>query len=626
MKNIFRTISLFFLAGAMFCACDSYLDRQPDEPLTSDDIFKKQATTFKYLMNVYAYQPMYYDPSCVNASSSYLPWEACSDETSFAYLNRTYTTISYDSWNPSTNLFRNATYNNMYKGIREANYFMQHVYECPELTETDKGYYYAEARFLRAHYYALMLPVFGPVFLIGDEPVDFKQPGLDQRERNTWDECVNYVSNELWEVSKQLPDEWPTNFYGRATKGAALAARSRLLLYSARKLFNGNELYKSVVDKNGKQLFSTTYDPQKWETAAQAAKNVIDLNLYSLIGADGTDPYKSFNSLFTSIGSGEGATEKIYTRIASGYNWRVICTPPKVGGTAYGGYGATQKLVDAFAMNNGRYPITGYENNDQSRPIIDPESGYSETGFSKFKHPIYGDELDTYKMYQNREPRFYINIFWAGMKWHGNTKVSAAIEFFTNGNSGPGQSHNFSPTGYLAHKFINPAFDTSVGGSSPSVWGFIDWPIYRYAETLLNYAEALNECDPGNPDIVESLNKIRLRAGVAPIDEVYPEAVNDPNKMRELIRRERQVELCFENVRYFDTRTWMIAEKEDNMPVYGMNISAKDQKTTGDFWKRTVSTYDGGRDGRRVFTKRGYLFPISQEELDRVKCTQNYGW
>ena len=298
MKNIFKTLTLFLTVGALLASCDSYLDRQPDEPLTSENIFKKQTTTLQYLTNVYAWQPMYHDPSCVNTSSSYVPWEACSDEASFAYLNRTYTTINYDSWTPATNIFRNTTYNNMYKGIREANYFMQHVYECPELTDTDKGYCYNEARFLRAYFYAMMLPVYGPVFLIGDEPVDFTQSGLDERERNTWDECVDYVETELWEASKGLPDSWPNNYYGRATKGAALAARARLLLYSARKLFNGNDLYNGVVNKYGEHLFPTQYDEKKWKKAALAAKDVMDLNLYTLVGADGTDPYGMLASLF----------------------------------------------------------------------------------------------------------------------------------------------------------------------------------------------------------------------------------------------------------------------------------------------------------------------------------------
>lgn len=291
MKNTIKTFALFLTAGAMLASCDSYLDRQPDEPLTSDNIFKKQKTTLQYLTNIYSYQPDYEAPACVSNSND-IPWEACSDETSFAYLDRSYTQINYNSWNPSLHIYRDDTYNTPYKGIREANYFMQNVHKCPpeELNDVDKGYYYNEARFLRAHFYAMMLPVYGPVFLIGDDPVDFTQSGLDQRERNTWDECVNYVANELWEAAKGLPDSWPDIYYGRATKGAAWPPR-RLLLYSARKLFNGNELYKGIVNRNGDHLFPTQYDEKKWELAAQAAKDVMNLNLYSLVGADGTDPY-----------------------------------------------------------------------------------------------------------------------------------------------------------------------------------------------------------------------------------------------------------------------------------------------------------------------------------------------
>ena len=186
MKNTIKTFALFLTAGAMLASCDSYLDRQPDEPLTSDNIFKKQKTTLQYLTNIYSYQPDYEAPACVSSNDD-IPWEACSDETSFAYLDRSYTQINYNSWNPSMYLYRNDTYNTPYKGIREANYFMQNVHKCPpeELNDVDKGYYYNEARFLRAHFYAMMLPVYGPVFLIGDDPVDFTQSGLDQRERNT---------------------------------------------------------------------------------------------------------------------------------------------------------------------------------------------------------------------------------------------------------------------------------------------------------------------------------------------------------------------------------------------------------------------------------------------------------
>ena len=156
-------------------------------------------------------------------------------------------------------------------------------------------------------------------------------------------------------------------------------------------------------------------------------------------------------------------------------------------------------------------------------------------------------------MYQNREPRFYINVLWSGCVWHSGNVNKGVVQLYTGGNSGyAATQQNYPATGYLAGKFIDHTKDTSTAGDSTStdVWDFIDWPIIRYAEILLNYVEALNEYDPGNPDILTYLNMVRKRAGVPDIEKVYPEAVGNQKQMRELIRRERMVELCYENHRY----------------------------------------------------------------------------
>ena len=147
MKNILKTFGLLLLSGTAFVACDDYLDRQPDEQLTAAQIFQKAKTTEQYLTNVYGYQSNYSDPS-----GQILPWSCCDDDGSIVFTGRNYSLINYDTWNPDNDIYRSQTYNNLYKGIREANYFMQHVFECPEMSEIDKGYHYNEARFLRAYY------------------------------------------------------------------------------------------------------------------------------------------------------------------------------------------------------------------------------------------------------------------------------------------------------------------------------------------------------------------------------------------------------------------------------------------------------------------------------------------
>lgn len=182
-------------------------------------------------------------------------------------------------------------------------------------------------------------------------------------------------------------------------------------------------------------------------------------------------------------------------------------------------------------------------------------------------------------------------------------------------------SNNYPPTGYLAIKFIDPT-KNSVNGE----WGTLSYPLFRYGEVLLNYIEALNEYDPTNKDILTYWNQIRKRAGVPPIEDVYPDVVGNKELQREYIRRERQLELCFENLRYFDTRTWMISDQADNGAVYGMNIYHTNHTADGPFWKRTVVKTEGGYPGIRIWQNKKYLLPIHQAELDRVNITQNYGW
>lgn len=612
------TYLLIILAATLFSSCEKYLDRQPDDALTSKDIFKKVATTRSYLMNVYSFMPQEHFPAGLQT-----PWTGSADESSVSYISRGFGAINKNLWTPSSNNYSGTLYGRFYPGIREATYFMQHMHECEELTQTERTEWYNEARFLRAYFYYNLMRVYGPVFILGDDMVDFKNPNLDERERNTWDECVNFVVNELEESAKGLPEKWGPEWYGRATRGAAMATKARLLLYSARPLFNGSDLYKGVKSNIGENLFPLTNDQNKWKLAADASKAIIDLGIYNLIGetemdAPNYDPYKSLEDLYNTRTISN--KEIIFANEGDAYEIRRTTVPQVLKG--YGGVGPTQKLVDAFAMSNGKYPITGYTNNGAT-PIIDAASGYSETGFSNYVHPIFKTNLNTYKMYQNREPRFYKNVFWSGLTWiDGNgSRTTPNIQFYRNGNSGPGSSHNYPTTGYLTYKFIDKTIKYGE-----DAYGAISFPTFRYAETLLNYAEALNEYAPGDPNILIYLNKVRKRAGVPNLETIYPQVVGDQAKMREMIRKERMIELCFENHRFFDTRTWMIAERENNGPVYGMNVFAMDHNPTGDFWKRTVLLQDGGRDGVRVFTPKCYLFPFPEKEVTLVKFTQNLGW
>lgn len=602
---------IFILMLALgLASCDKFLDRQPDDALTEEKVFAKRATTEQYLYNVYSYIPREWDAGDKQG------WLPASDECAFS-ISRDFTKMTNGSWSPADIPYQKTVgWKPFYRGIREATYFMGKVDLCPELRPEEIEQYKAEARFLRAFYYYELMRMHGPVVLIGEEVLDPSDETFSM-PRSTWAECVRYVCKELEDVSKILPAQQDELWYGKPTAGAALAIKSIVALLDASQLFNPNPaigpaLYGSVKNQDGTSLFSSTYDVVKWETAAKAAKAVIDCNggyeLYQVRDADGDiDPIASLQGVHTVRWN----TELIFARTINS-TWWFQHTVPK-GQNTYGVFAATQQQVDAFAMSNGRYPLIQSDNT----PISDPASGYQEEGFRNFTNPmnLQNPTVRTYQMYCDREPRFYTNITWNGMGYPYKS-ARKKVEFYFGSASGPFNSFDYAATGYLIRKICKNDMDPEN-----SKWdGQLTWSIVRLAEIYLNYVEALNEYDPGNSDILEYLNRVRTRAGVPNIETSYPEAVGNQALMRELIRRERRVELCFEARRFFDTRRWQIAEKTDGGSIYGMNIYATDDTEGGDYWKRSVVQ-------KRVFEKKHYLYPIAQTEIEKNKVlVQNFGW
>ncbi len=620
------------MLAAMFLgtSCESYLERQPDDALTSENIFEKRSTTFKYLVNVYSWMP---DVTQLRGYDSGF-YNVTSDLVTLAFPAGFYTELLHNEFSAAEG---NGIYTNMYYGIREATYFMQNVDRCPELSEAEIRQYKAEARFLRAFYYTELLRLFGPVILLGEDMVDFNEPGLDEYDRTPWDECVEWVCNEYDTAAADLPkDPFANNGeYGRATQGAALGMKARLLVYNARPLFNGQNgtgMYRNVVNRFGEPLFSTSYDAKKWEAARDALKAVIDLNKYSL----NYDPAKTALANIHDTFILTNSKENVFARQDNnGYDVRISCRPEGTGfgGNAYGSLAPTQKLVDAFAMESGVYPVTnieaaGYQNG--LNPEIDSESGYVETGAADIVHPVFKefctepleDAVRSMKMFENREARFYANVFWSGLSWaeNGGKNVKKNIGFYKGGSSSG--TNNYPPTGYLSLKFVEPS---NGGGNFTAV----SWPILRYADILLMYSEALIET--GDLEgALETWNMVRERAGVPDIETLYSKVTSDKETALKYLRQERMVEFCIEGVRYFDARTWMTAEVDFTGEVVGCNIMADNHNVGGDFWNRT-SIFDcrgeGGLFSRRNFTKRNYLFPIPQAEINRVPgMTQNLGW
>lgn len=586
-----------------------FLDQVPQDRTTIETVFAHKNTVDNFLANVYSYIRDEASQRYIGGQTSGGPWTGASDEAeydwSFVFSNY----INVGAWDPTTGVV-NDFWSNYYTAIRSATYFMAHVGECKEITTQANGAqllarYMAEARGLRAFYYYQLIKTFGPVVIIGESSIA-PTAGLGdvQLARAPYDSCVAYIGAEMDKAAADLP-ETPSNpsvDNGRMTKSVMQAYKSEMLLIAASPLFNGNSDYSSLKNPNGTQLISQANDPTKWATAAASAKAFIDkyvpgtFDLYKETDGSGNlDPYLSCRNVMLN----DWNKEWIFAKPNADPTTRAYEETPYHSGSdaavrGSGGLGVTQEMVDAYFMNNGL-------------SIDDAGSGYVETGFSAAAGKY--TSAGTYNMWTNREPRFYVGITYNGSTWLNTTTSSGKIvtQTYYEGNSGKKVGGNdYSPTGYIGRKNVTIG-DWRSGNRA--------WEMLRLANIYLNYAEALNESSPGSADIAKYVNLIRTRAGVPPIATTLTQ-----DQMRIAIRKERRVELAFENVRYFDTRRWKIAEQTDGGPMHSMNINAGSNLTDPTFYQRTVFE-------TRVFQKKHYLWPIPQSEINIDKnLIQNTGW
>ena len=605
----------------LLTSCVDYLDKESDTELTLPMVFEDKTRIEGWLANVYSHVP---DPYWGYARN--LGWDILSDDMTASERWRQWDwkviPMLLGEWTPSTDWDGNY-WSRLPQLIREANIFIENVHPLPDqgISATEVTYMKAEMRFMIAYYYYLLSNTYGPIPFKPNyiAPTDFNLADLMEGQRPYY-EVVDWVDKELKEVAEILPAKYAeARKYGRATSIMCLAVRARMLLFAASPLVNGNPDYANHKNKDGENLFSTTADKTKWAYAAQACKELIDAaeaaghKLYTEKNEDGTiDPFMSYQNLFLTRYD-EGNTEILFARPGgSEYGeYEKHATPAASGGS--GGLGVTQSLVDAFFMENGL-------------PINDDNSEYVETGFSVSDetrdNTVWDTEVNggaiskkgTYNMYCHREPRFYITVSYNNSYF---TQEKRVFNFF-NGSADNPHTHDAPQNGYLIRKKISPDLNVKQG-----TYKYRPGIVYRLGEAYLNYAEALNESDPGNGDILVYLNKIRERAGIrqyttgATDDNFIHVDLNDQAEMRKLIRAERRVELSCEGIRYDDLRRWKEAENVLNGDFYGMNFSGRDESS---FYVRTPYL-------KRVYKKAYYWFPIHQSEIDKNdKLVQSPYW
>jgi hypothetical protein len=549
-------------------------------------------------------------------------------------------------------------WNNIYKGIRVCNQFLEnsHLANDRLLAEGEVESYNTDVRFLRAYYYSLLLEIYGP-FVIVDHTVDYSLEEYPTT-RNTVDECVDFIVSELNAVIEQLPDQ--ANIIqtdlGRPSKGAAMAVKARVLLWSASKLVNGNKEYEtSFVNPDGVPYINPEYKREKWELAAKAYKDIIDLGYYELLaipstdktvplgnfpgnnvawpnGPAGIDPYQSYKALFAG-GINYWNSEVIWQINTPNQqlNYTLLGWPRshKTTGTASsrtGRVGAIQKLVDAFFMNNGK--TIEEENNALYRdlgPAIEPDGYYIQGYQTSEASPIKTNWKATANVQApparclNREARFYATIGFQGRGWMQDDLASPWYYIDMRYGALDGYIETDRPsfrTGYLVVKWVNDK-DVQYGGNYPK-----QCPVFRLSEVYLSYAEALNELNPTNPDIVKYLILVRYRAGLPGY------ALSDKDTNLKRIKHERYVELAFENgKRYFDMRRWMDAENVQR-DQWGNRLGLGGLVYGCNYWATDGSFYDRAAEDGYIFKKRDYFLPLPYVEVANHwgTMTQNPGW
>ncbi|MGQ8336972.1 RagB/SusD family nutrient uptake outer membrane protein [Sunxiuqinia sp. A32] len=577
-------ICLSVLIIALY-GCDDYLDEIPDDRLTIEEVFQKKNTSEEYLANIYNYIRDESDQWNGN------PWTGSVDEVDVAWAKHDIYQITIGNWNATSAPF--TFWSHFYNGIRSATYFINHIDANDELLRVGGQHlvdqYKAEARFLRAYFYFMLMRQYGPVVLIGNDILAADIPVADlMLPRSSFNECVDYVVGQLDSAAVQLPIvPAQDQDYGRATKGAALAIKSRLLLYAASPLYNGNSSLSSFRNLENEPLISLFYDREKWKRAADAAKEVIDLDVYQLYKDPGGDLIKTQRDILLTPWN----QECIFARKSNNQAaWDVHCSIRRAGG--WSGVGATQEMVDAYFMKDGK---SIYES-----PL------YSESGFTN----------NISNMYVDREPRFYASIIYNGQKYKGGSIVSdsVTVDFTYSGVDGKQVGgEDYTHTGYLVYKNVSSETNRLAGQykSRPLV-------LIRLGEVYLNYAEALAEYggSAAETEALSYLNLIRERAGIPQYGVgVGALPVVSGAELIEKIRMERRVELAFETHRWFDMRRWKVA-KENMGEMHGMRID----KNGEEFYQRVVAS-------THVWKDEYYWWPIPQYEMDRANLiVQNPGW
>ena len=558
IHNIIKTVCL---AGslALLSACEDWLEIEPKDRFGDTTVWGSEENADMFLNDIYNQLPH------LNNETQNLDQYSDNSYVGAEWMNARTTiytgALSPTSWIPGPwDMWKWGRQNNddakgQYERIRSCNLFITKVTESDFSAEYKKERL-AEARFLRAWFYHYLWMAYGGVPII-TEVLDNNVSTDIFYPRETAQKTFEFIDKELDEIKDDLPPRRSGSDLGRASKGAILTLKGWVELFHASELRNPGK------------------DKKRWEVAAATLKDVIDLQVYHL--------QPTILDLWTeATNNNDEVIFDFQMSKQNGGRREGLFGPVFVKGvqSSWGNMQPTQELVDDYCMANGL-------------PITDPASGYNKNN-----------------PYKNREKRFYQSILYDGSMWQGEeiitrVGVGSPNEIDTSSDS------DVTNTGYYTRKTI----DESVNGADNLQMsnGMANYIFFRYADVLLMYAEASLEAGD-KPTAIEYLDMVRTRGDNMPsIGDTYPQGITE-NQLREIIRRDRRIELAFEDKRWWDILRWKICDGENgvmNKPIGGMKI----EDTNGD----GVWEYNYHEVGKRTFLPRMYYQPIRAESRILIK-------
>jgi hypothetical protein len=637
MKNILRYSILFMSLTVSLSACD-YLDLVPDNVATLDHAFANRLEAEKYLYTCYSYLPgqnsgfgsiglmgadelWTYHPQ--NGSNNYQALEIAKGNQNIndPYMN------CWDGNNGGQSIYR---------AIRDCNIFLENVSNPAKVNDLDpvmRRRWIGEVQFLKAYYHFYLFRMYGPIVLLPKNHPVTSSTDEFRDKRAPIDDVVTYISALLDTAATNLPNAIlnRSTELGRVTRPAALMLKAKLLVTAASPLFNGNPDYANFVDHDGVHLFNPAVEQVKWDSAVSACEVAIEAahesgaRLYT---------FSTFARLSDTTIIQMGIRGAISERWNSELIWGLS------------GRAATDLQKDCMARIDQQFPLNIWGAKDLINPTLnishlfysdngvpmeeDKEFDYSgryslrSAGSDERYNLIEG--YQTASIQFNRENRYYADLAFDGSVWYMQNSPSQSDKgtWTVRAKKGQPQSrigaNNYSSTGLWTKKLVN--WKLVITQTDATVEGY-PWPEMRLADLYLLYAEALNEVGRG-ADALPWIDQIRERAGLEGVQDSWTSYSIQPAKfssqagLREIIQRERAIELMFEGSRFWDLRRWKTASDELNTGIFGWNI--EQESATAYYHPRLLYS-------QHFIAPRDYLFPLKQNDLVvNPKLVQNPGW